>query len=1015
MRKKSRTFRFLLSFVLVISTVTTGMIPMTVAAASFTDVSDGAYYSESVAWAVENNITKGTSDTTFSPDDGCTRAQCVTFLYRYAGSPNVDLNNISKFTDVKSGDYFADAFAWAVENEITTGTSDTTFSPGDKCTRAQIVTFLWRYNSTPSVEDTGSFEDVKNDAYYAGAVSWAVENEITKGTSDSTFSPDNTCTRAQIVTFLYRMDLLSGQSIESDLEGYDSSHCKLLDIIPTEESEDVQTEAEAQSVLEDLGLGICPVTYQYNMDGDYVGKTEVEENSAEQHPMYQTLYLSKNEELWNVYMINGNVVAYPVSFNLESDLGSELIVSASETVTCYSEETNEFYETIPYSSESIVEVVEKIDAETLDQLTIEELCRRSGATLPVSTEDETDLMETSADLPEWEDEAPAATVMEDRKESGEDPFIVVSLGDSYSSGEGIPEFYGQNLTLTDKVKNQDWLAHRSMYSWASQLHFQDVGKIGQYRVDYANGETSDAAVQWYFAASSGATTDHINLANQQKGEGKQNKPYYKYTELNGITQALLDFTQIPHIEKKENYLPNQLDVFDTINKNNGNGTIDYVTLTIGGNDLGFVDIITTAAIESSYCNRSGACTIWAGYKTYGTILENELNQRIEDLDKYLEKIKQAYSDIRDKAGEQAVILVAGYPQLLEENGKGTAISKEEATLINSAVKIFNTRLEEMIKEQCGDIGNIYFVDVMGAFNDGSGHQAYSKEAWINPIIPGTKSEDLKDFPQSVVSSYSIHPNSDGAQAYADCVNAEIERIEKKVSETHVQDGTIIDSWEEIIASCNDGTYKSKYHIGDSKALDLGSEGVVDMQIAAFDADELANGSGTAAITWISKQLLNTEHRMNPFTDFNDSTHTATLGTGGIGGWKESEMRSWLNSSVKPLIPFTVRSSIKQVKKYSTSMDTSYNKIENELTYDDVWIPSEREVYGRTAESGPTYDGLFTSYYDRTKKHIDEANNSWWWLRSVAGNLGFCGVAANSVDYVSTGAHYVHSVALGFCL
>ena len=133
MRKKSRTFRFLLSFVLVISTMTTGMIPMRVAAASFTDVPDGAYYAESVAWAVDKGITKGTSDTTFSPDDGCTRAQCVTFLYRYAGSPDVDAGKASKFTDVKSGDYYSSVVAWAVENEITTGTSDTTFSPNTNC------------------------------------------------------------------------------------------------------------------------------------------------------------------------------------------------------------------------------------------------------------------------------------------------------------------------------------------------------------------------------------------------------------------------------------------------------------------------------------------------------------------------------------------------------------------------------------------------------------------------------------------------------------------------------------------------------------------------------------------------------------------------------------------------------------------------------------------------------------------------------------------------------------------
>ena len=112
MRKKNRTFRLLLSFVLVITTVTIGIIPVSVAAASFTDVPDEAYYAEAVNWAVDKGITKGTTDSTFSPEEGCTRAQCVTFLYRYAGSPETNLDNISKFTDVKSGDFFADAVAW---------------------------------------------------------------------------------------------------------------------------------------------------------------------------------------------------------------------------------------------------------------------------------------------------------------------------------------------------------------------------------------------------------------------------------------------------------------------------------------------------------------------------------------------------------------------------------------------------------------------------------------------------------------------------------------------------------------------------------------------------------------------------------------------------------------------------------------------------------------------------------------------------------------------------------------
>ena len=141
---------------------------------------------------------------------------------------------------------------------------------------------------------------------------------------------------------------------------------------------------------------------------------------------------------------------------------------------------------------------------------------------------------------------------------------------------------------------------------------------------------------------------------------------------------------------------------------------------------------------------------WEAEDDYVTSLCYLLSQRIENLDQYLKKIQKAYEDIRKKAGSQAVILVAGYPELIEKDGAGTAISKDEATLINSSVRLFNESLDEIIANECGDIGNIYFVDVIDEFNTGSGHQAYSKiEAWINKIILGTNSEDLKDFPHSL--------------------------------------------------------------------------------------------------------------------------------------------------------------------------------------------------------------------------------------------------------------------------
>ena len=167
----------------------------------FADVSTDAYYYEAVKWAAKKGITGGTGDGTFNPNGSCTRAHIVTFLWRAAGSP--EPKSTVSFTDVPAGSYYAKAVAWAVENGITLGTGDGTFSPNATCTRAQSVTFLYRALGTAPTTVNG-FTDVTADAFYADAVAWAVESGVTNGTTDSTFSPNNGCTRAQIVTFLYR-------------------------------------------------------------------------------------------------------------------------------------------------------------------------------------------------------------------------------------------------------------------------------------------------------------------------------------------------------------------------------------------------------------------------------------------------------------------------------------------------------------------------------------------------------------------------------------------------------------------------------------------------------------------------------------------------------------------------------------------------------------------------------------------------------------------------------------------
>ena len=165
----------------------------------FDDVTADAYYAAPIAWAVEKGITSGTSDTTFSPDATCTTAQILTFLYRAYGSPSVNISN--PFTNVNSDAYYYDAILWAYSKGILNGGN---FNANEPCTRASTVLYLWQAAGSPAVTYQSNLLDVHPDAKHAQAVAWALELGITSGTSDTTFSPDNTCTRAQIMTFLYR-------------------------------------------------------------------------------------------------------------------------------------------------------------------------------------------------------------------------------------------------------------------------------------------------------------------------------------------------------------------------------------------------------------------------------------------------------------------------------------------------------------------------------------------------------------------------------------------------------------------------------------------------------------------------------------------------------------------------------------------------------------------------------------------------------------------------------------------
>ena len=198
MMKKTRILGVLLALCLACSL----FAPTAAAAGTFADVPADAFYADAVDWAVDKQITKGTAANSFSPNNSCTRAEMVTFLFRLAGSHSMNVKN--PFQDVQSGTYYYDAVVWASAMGITSGVSATEFAPNATVTRGQAVTMLYRYAGSPPANAPVPFRDVPANAFYKDAVSWGKETGVVLGTSSTTFSPDEPCTRAQIVTFLYR-------------------------------------------------------------------------------------------------------------------------------------------------------------------------------------------------------------------------------------------------------------------------------------------------------------------------------------------------------------------------------------------------------------------------------------------------------------------------------------------------------------------------------------------------------------------------------------------------------------------------------------------------------------------------------------------------------------------------------------------------------------------------------------------------------------------------------------------
>lgn len=319
------------------------------------------------------------------------------------------------------------------------------------------------------------------------------------------------------------------------------------------------------------------------------------------------------------------------------------------------------------------------------------------------------------------------------------PQVIVSLGDSFSSGEGIEPFYGQNKELTNKVEYHDWLAHRSENSWPGMLTLPFLkDKMSFYK---------DKKTHWFFAASSGAETRHL--------KSEQEKEYNKKTGVFGKISG-------------KKMLPPQLAVFDQVRKEGLQA--DYVTLTLGGNDAGFGKVLHSVILGSINLDINSVAErinhIWKAFEAKGGIKDS---------------LRQAYQDIWEAAGPQAQIIVAGYPQLLDKANKGISLSEMEIDTVNNAVTLFNNEIKKLVTESSAAGINIHFVDVEPAFK---GHGAYAAIPFLNALIPWPHEEDINRwvFP----SMYSFHPNRIGAAVYASCVQQKIDELENARLQTFLE-------------------------------------------------------------------------------------------------------------------------------------------------------------------------------------------------------------------------------------
>lgn len=422
--------------------------------------------------------------------------------------------------------------------------------------------------------------------------------------------------------------------------------------------------------------------------------------------------------------------------------------------------------------------------------------------------------------------------------------IIVSMGDSYSSGEGIDDFYDYDLPLENKVESQDWLSHRSKNAWGGQLSLSSVGKMSESRNE-----------NWYFTAMSGAVTgnflDTEPITNDNADDNKHRlKEYFKFPK------SIMSFYRGEPIQGTREILP-QIFVFDELKEKNKKA--DYVTLTLGGNDAEFENVIISVALTGTFLNRN--------------MLWDKLHDVENNLPTIIDNLQKTYKLISEKAGEDTYIIVAGYPPLLDVRGTNILRSKEKAWMVNNDILYFNEQIKNRINSLEKGGMKIRYVSVFDEFD---GHEAYSggennsnldEGEFLNRIIIGAKEQDIDD--RSPFSAYSMHPNKKGAEVYRKCVQTEIDRIEKEKGTYDNSKENHYESKEEVVTNTSPNTNHNSEISSDNfqntspqqitafDLIDKSSSEIIEMMGGDFecklDDDSVGfvySGFGSSGVLWI---------------------------------------------------------------------------------------------------------------------------------------------------------------------